>query len=155
MTNITCIAEQRTRTHLSHTSTRPLSPDYDYVGVAGEVAFAKEFGLEVDATTRPEGDGRIDFTLPCGTVDVKTARRPFNLLREVGKPHADILVLAGFNDSTGEAYLIGWEWDSEMVKCPARDFGYGIVNHYKAAEHLKSISELHALSSWAHCMESA
>jgi len=120
-----------------------LSPDYDYVGVAGEIAFAREFGLEVDTTARPEGDGGVDFTLSNGlTVDVKTYRKPYHLLREVNKPHADILVLAGFSDSTGEAHLIGWEWDSEMVKCPTRDFGYGIVSHCKAAGELREISEL-------------
>ena len=140
------VAAQRTRIHLSHTSTRPLSPDYDYVGVAGEVAFAKEFGLEVDTTARPEGDGGVDFTLSNGlTVDVKTYRKPYHLLREVGKHHAHILVLAGFNDSTGEAYLIGWEWDSKMVRCPTRDFGYGIVSHYKPAEELQSIHRLQKL----------
>jgi len=138
------VAKERTRIHFSHTSTRPLSPDYEYVGVAGEIAFANEFGLEVDTTARPEGDGGVDFTLSNGlTVDVKTYRKPYHLLREVNKPHADILVLARFDDSSGEARLIGWEWDSEMVKCPTRDFGYGIVSHYKVAKELKQIPDLH------------
>jgi len=143
MPDIRSIAEERTRTHISHTSTRPLSPDYDYVGVAGEVAFAEEFGLEVDTTSRPSGDGGIDFMTPVGTIDVKTYRKPYHLLREVRKPHADILVLAGFDDTSGEVHLIGWEYDSEMVQCPMKDFGYGIVSHYKAAGELRSISELH------------
>jgi hypothetical protein len=143
MQNIEDIAAQRARIHASHTSSRPLSPDYELVGVAGEAAFAQEFGLKVDATARPEGDGGVDFTLPIGTVDVKTYRLPYHLLRETDKPHADILVLAAFDDTTGEAHLIGWEWDSVMRQCPTRDFGYGIVSHYKAAEELKPISELH------------
>jgi formylmethanofuran dehydrogenase subunit E-like metal-binding protein len=73
---------------------------------------------------------------------VKTARKPFNLLREAGKSHAEILVLASFDDSTGKATLIGWEWDKEMLKCPTRDFGYGIVNHYKHYESLRSMESL-------------
>jgi len=142
------VAARRTRIHLSHTSIRALSPGYDYVGVAGQIAFAKEFGLEVDTTARPEGDGGVDFTLSNGlTVDVKTYRKPYHLLREVDKPHADILVLAGFDDSTGEAQLIGWEYDTEMVKCPTRDFVYGIVSHYRAAGALREIEELQR-TSW-------
>jgi len=141
----TVVAESRTRVHLGHRSTRPLSDAYDLVGAAGEVAFAEEFGLEVDAEERPAGDHGIDFQTPAGTIDVKTYRKPHHLLREVDKPHADILVLAGFDDATGEAELIGWEWDTEMVKCPRKDFGYGILNHYKLADELKPISELHEL----------
>jgi hypothetical protein len=147
MYDIRAIADERTRTHISHTSTRALSPDYEYVGVAGEVAFAEEFGLDVDTTPRPYGNGGVDFTLPIGTVDVKCYRKPYHLLREVDKPHADILVLAGFDDSTGGARLIGWEFDNEMVQCPTRDFGYGIVSYYKAAGQLKAISELHERGS--------
>jgi len=139
------IAATRTEAHRHSTSTRPLSEGYDIVGAAGELAFAKEFGVKVDTMSRPEGDHGIDFQTPAGTVDVKTYRKPHHLLREVGKPHADILVLAGFDDATGEAELIGWEWDAELQKCPTKDFGYGILNHYKPADELRPISELHEL----------
>jgi len=139
------IAATRTEAHRHSTSTRPLSEGYDLVGAAGELAFAKEFGIEVDTMSRPEGDHGIDFQTPAGTIDVKTYRKPNHLLREVDKPHADILVLAGFDDGTGKAKLIGWEWDRELVKCPSRDFGYGIANHYKLADELRLISELHEL----------
>lgn len=138
-------AQARTELHALSSSTRPLSPDYDLVGVAGEMAFAGEFELAIDDSVRPAGDHGIDFQTPAGTIDVKTYRKPHHLLREVGKPHADILVLAGFNDATGEAELIGWEWDRELVKCPSREFGYGIANHYKPADELRPISELHGL----------
>ena len=143
MYNVRDIADKRTKIHTSHSSTRPLSKDYDYIGVAGEVAFAKEFGLKVDVAVKPGGDKGIDFILPIGTVDVKCYRKPYNLLREVGKIHADILVLAGFDNASKEAYLIVWEYDNEMINCLTKDFGYGIVNHYKAAGKLKTIPELH------------
>ncbi len=113
-----CIAARRARIHASHTSSRPLSPDYELVGVAGEVAFAQEFGLEVDATARPGGDGGVDFTLPIGTVDVKTYRLPYNLLREAGKPHADILVLAAFDEAMPDEGF--WLWDSKPLQTGGR-----------------------------------
>ena len=141
------IAESRTALHTTHASRRPLSADYDLVGVAGERAFAKTFDLPLDGQMRPSGDGGVDFMLPNGlTVDVKTFRRPLNLLREAGREEAEILVLAGYDDSTGNAELIGWEWDHELVTCPTRDFGHGILNHYKPAEELRPIGELHQLA---------
>ena len=140
------VAKSRTRTHARHASTRALSPDYDLVGVAGEMAFAREFELEIDKSVRQTGDHGVDFVTMAGSVDVKTYRRPKNLLREVGKPHAEILVLAKFDDVSGEAELVGWEWDSEMVACPVRDFGHEITNHYKPAAGLRPIEELHRLN---------
>jgi len=42
-------------------------------GVAGEIAFARLFGLDVDDEKRPNGDPGYDFVAPCGaTIDVKT-----------------------------------------------------------------------------------
>lgn len=140
------IAHQRTLTHVSHSTNRPLSPSYDLVGVAGERAFSEAFGLPMDALERLSGDGGVDFTLPSGlTVDVKTYRKPLHLLREVDRDEAQILVLAAYSDVTGDARLIGWEWDREMLKCPTNDFGYGITSHYKPAGELQPIALLHEL----------
>ena len=136
------LATQRSRLHTHHRSQRPLSSEYDLVGLAGEKAFAERYGYNVDRELRPGGDGRIDFETPVGTVDVKTARKAYNLLREQGKPHADLLVLAEYDDATEQAVLLGWEWDREMLKCPAKDFGYGIVNHYLHRSRLRSIDLL-------------
>lgn len=137
------VVDLRSRTHARHASRRALGPDYDLVGVAGEMAFARQFELAIDQGVHPAGDRGVDFVTPAGTVDVKTYRRPLNLLREAGKQHADILVLARFDDKTGEAELVGWEYDSEMRACPVKDFGFGVKNHYRAAEQLRPIAELH------------
>lgn len=88
--NIADVARRRETLHMGHSSSRPLSQDYELVGLAGELAFAEEFGYQVDTSDRPGGDGRVDFHTPAGTVDVKTARKALNLLREQGKPHADL-----------------------------------------------------------------
>jgi hypothetical protein len=137
------VAKSRHRIHTEHPTHRPLSEDYELIGLLGEEAFAWSFGLDTEyLDLKPQGDGRVDFHLPCGTVDVKTAEKPYNLLREVGKAHADILVLAGWNRQSRAIRLIGWEYDAEMRCQPSRDFGKGVINHYKHYTQLRPMPEL-------------
>ena len=138
-------AAARVKLHAGSKSTRALGPDYQYVGLAGERAFAVEFGIPMDLELRPRGDGGVDFRTVAGTVDVKTYRKAYNLLREKGKPHADILVLAQYNEGARAAELVGWEYDSVLVRQPAKDFGYGVVNHYLHRSKLRPMKELHEL----------
>ena len=135
------IANQRSDTHKGHASQRILSKDYNLIGVYGEDAFARMFNLPIDDSVKPSGDKGVDFVLGLNfTVDVKTAKLPFNLLLEVGKPLADIYVLADFNG--GNTKLIGWEWGLRLGQAPYKDFGYGVINHYIPAEELRPMKEL-------------
>ena len=135
------IADQRTGSHIGHQSQRILGDNHDLVGVSGETIFAKYFGLKMNDDIKPEGDEGIDFLLGLNfSVDVKTARKPYNLLLEVGKPVADIYVLADFND--GDPYLLGWHWGIILSQAPSKDFGYGVINHYIPVEELRSMNEL-------------
>ena len=139
--DLTEIAAQRSGSHIGHESQRILGENHDLVGVSGEAIFAKYFGLKMNDEIKPEGDDGIDFLLGLNfSVDVKTARKPYNLLLEVGKPVADIYVLADYND--GDPYLLGWEWGKNLANAPSKDFGYGVINHYIPAEKLRSMNEL-------------
>ena len=139
--NLHRIAEQRSYTHIGHASQRILSENYNLIGVCGEDAFAKEFNLEIDDSVKPAGDNGTDFFLGLHfSVDVKTAKLPYNLLLEVGKPVSDIYVLADYND--GDTKLVGWEWGRKLSQAPTKDFGYGVINHYIPAENLRPMSEL-------------
>ena len=101
--NLHRIAEQRSYTHIGHASQRILSENYNLIGVCGENAFAKEFNLEIDDSVKPAGDNGTDFVLGLQfSVDIKTAKLPYNLLLEVGKPVSDIYVLA---DSVSYTHL--------------------------------------------------
>ena len=143
------IAEQRSTTHIGHASQRVLSKDYNVVGVSGEFAFGDKFNLKVDDSIKPSGDKGVDFVLDLivdeeqrnFTVDVKTARLPYNLLLEVGKPVVDIYVLADYNN--GDSILLGWEWGVKLSQAPSRDFGYGVINHYISALDLRPMEELY------------
>ena len=143
MNRLRKIAQRRHDIHKNHASSRPLSKDYELVGLSGEVAFAEFSGLEVDWEERPSGDKGIDFTTPNGmTVDVKTARKAFNLIHEENKPFADIYILAQYMDDAEEAALIGWEYGETLEKAPRKDFGYGIINHYIHKNKLRSMDDL-------------
>ena len=136
-------AEIREKIHEHHASSRPLSPGYELVGLAGEWEFARITNLPMDLRTRPAGDGRVDFYAPVGEIDVKTYRKPFNLPREKGKKHAEILVLAKFYDSPRRAVLLGWEYDTVMVTCEVKTLpGQDIPNHCKPAEEIHPILSL-------------
>lgn len=136
-------ARDRHEAHKHHASSRPLSDDYELIGLLGEVEFGKLTGQMVDLERRLDGDKGVDFVVPLNfTIDVKTARKAFNLIHEAGKSFADIYVLARYDDETKTTELLGWEWGAVLAKAPVRDFGHGIKNHYIAAENLRPMSEL-------------
>lgn len=145
MLDLMQIAERRMRLHRDHKTNRPLSEMYEFIGLVGEYEFAFQFFFQMDTVLRPGGDGHVDFNTPVGTIDVKTARKAYNLIVEVGKPIADIVVLASFDDTTKRAILLGWEYGRKILQCPVRDFGYGVMNHYLPAMQLRSIAELQTI----------
>lgn|SRR5258708_11901480 len=135
MSEVSDIAEGR-RKQLD--STRELSEGYEEVGVLGELAFAQIAGLEIDSNTYKGGDNGVDFVVPL-TIDVKTARKPFNLIVEEGKVKSLIYILYGMVD---KPYPVGWEWGINIKNAPTKDFGYGVINHYIPAQQLKPVNEL-------------
>ena len=143
MTSPSEIAERRDKMHENHESHRPLSKGSGKVGMAGEVAFGMWSGHCPDFENKPEGDGGIDFTVNLKfTVDVKTARKPLNLIHEKGKPFADIYVLAGYDEKTGDATLIGWTWGKTLAKQPVATFKHDVLNHYLDADELDTMESL-------------
>ena len=136
------IANDREILHKDHKSSRPLSKNYEYVGLKGESQFAKEFGFKIDKELRPSGDNGIDFKSDLGTIDVKTARKAYNLIVEENKVNSDIYVLAKYIDNTDTVELLGWAYSSEVFNAPIRNFGYGIMNHYIPKDNLRSMKLL-------------
>lgn len=136
-------ADQRHDLHEDHVSSRPLSENYELVGLMGELALSQLTGLAPDLAVKPGGDGGTDSHLYLRyTVDVKTARKPYNLIHEQGKSFADIFVLARYVNDATPAELLGWEWGARLMVAPVRDFGYGVMSHYIPAGMLRPIGEL-------------
>jgi hypothetical protein len=141
-------AQLRHERHLNHPTHRPLSHNYEFVGLRGEDDFAREFGCEVDLSAKPGGDGGRDFGLAAigyghVVIDVKTARKPKHLLVETGKVKLlTVYVLAGYEDVHDTVMLVGWEWGWKVMTAPTRQFGYSVVNHFIPARELRPIPEL-------------
>jgi hypothetical protein len=137
------LVDSRTEVHAGHSTQRILSEEHDKVGLSGEFAFGEFSGLWPDTRLLTSGDRGVDFTIAMlFTVDVKTYRKPGNLIHEQGKPFADIFVLAKYDEDTGKSSLLGWEWGTKLKSAPVKDFGYGVINHYIPANHLRSMDEL-------------
>lgn len=136
-------AEARHNAHKEHASSRPLSKDYELIGLLGEAKFGEICGFMPDLQRRLAGDSGVDFIVPLRySVDVKTARKPYYLIHEQGKNFADIYVLASYDDGTKKVELLGWESGSALKKAPVKDFGYGIMNHYIPVKELRPMQEL-------------
>ena len=136
-------ADERDRIHKNHASSRPLSEDYELVGIMGELALSQLTGLAPDLATKPAGDGGVDSLIYLRyTVDIKTARKPYNLIHEVGKKFADIFILSKYTDPDTPVRLMGWEWGKVLQAAPTREFGHGVMNHYISAKSLRRLGEL-------------
>jgi len=140
-------ARARHALHVNHQTHRPLSDGYELLSLVGEEAFARLFGVTRDKMLRANGDGGVDFEITAygrqWPVDVKTARKPFNLLVEEGKcKPKTIYVLAKYDDDLETAYILGWEWGARLLRTTPKAFGHGVLNHYIPLAQLRPICEL-------------
>jgi hypothetical protein len=136
-------AAQRHSLHQGQQSHRPLSVDYEYISLLGEERFAQEFGIARDRRLHVTGDAGWDFDLGFAKVDVKTARRPNNIIVEVGKLRdAMIYCQAKYDDQKDTAALLGWAFGWELSR-DTKDFGYGVYNHWLPRAQFRSMQSLH------------
>jgi hypothetical protein len=139
------IASRRDELRAYNSHNRPLSKDYEYVGLVGEDEFGIEFDLPVNLSLKRNGDGGIDFRCNGYTIDVKTLRDDKFLKIELGRCRADIYVLYHYIDNLDTAAFCGWEYGSCMAKIPAVDTGRGIINHALEREFLNDKLSLYKL----------
>lgn len=141
-------AEARHLRHIGHPTHRPLSPDYELVGLRGEEALAEFFGKQVDLVARPGGDGKKDQVLKFSgsvyKVDVKAARKPYNLICEATETAPEtIYILAHYVDATDSATLLGWQWGRVLMRSTPRTFPpHRVLNHHVRAETIRRLTEL-------------
>lgn len=152
MAEAKALGEARQGAHVKNGSPRFFDDpnEEDTIGVVAELAFAQRFGLEVDRNLYENGDGQSDFKVVISnrllTIDVKGARKPYNLLIKEKDINvcADIVVLARIEGSNNVS-LLGWEHKSIMKLMPVKDFGFGIRNYYRHHTQLRSMSQLACL----------
>lgn len=138
------VAKRRNAKFAHLARNRPLSSNYEDVGVMGEWAFAEFCGLMPN--TRGGADGGKDFEVPVVfTVDVKTSRKGDYLLVEAGKVKADIYVLVHYmGEAAGDSgsRLVGWAFATQIKALEPRDTGRGVHNHALPSEQLRPMAEL-------------
>jgi hypothetical protein len=136
-------AERRLELHVNSPGRRPLSEDYELVGLVGEAEFATTYDLPLNLRRLPGGDRGVDFVVPLAfSVDVKCFRKAINLIQEQDKVVADIYVLSEYSDIDRHARLLGWEYGSILARAPVKDFGYGIITHYIHRDYLRPMDDL-------------
>lgn len=132
---------ERYRNHIGQSTYKPLSPDHECIGLLGEIAFSIVYALPLTWEDLNGAGDTCDFRIGNITIDVKTYRRPISILCKSHKEHAERIVLAKYvNDSAIE--LIGWDYYKIIKQSQPRDFGRGIINHYREAHMLKGMKEL-------------
>jgi hypothetical protein len=138
------LARMREEAHLGQSSSAPMSVDYELVGLVPEIVFGEVLGLPLDLEIRPLGDGGADYTTPGGTVDVKGAQKPYNILRPIGtKNPADIIVLAGWvAEIPDAAFFLGWEYDAIVVQQSPERWPEYVINHIYPSRKLRPMSAI-------------
>jgi hypothetical protein len=143
-TQLKSLAQRRNAKFAHLARNRPLSNNYEEVGVVGEWEFGRLCGQMPKEPSTRGGDGGWDFEVPVVfTVDVKTSRKGDVLLVEQGKLKADIYVLAHYaGDGDGETILAGWAFATQLKSVPPVDTGRGVVNHALPVAQLRPMAEL-------------
>ena len=132
---------ERYRNHIGQSTYKPLSPDHEYIGLLGEVAFSIVYALPLTWEDLKGGGDECDFRIGNISLDIKTYRRPLSILCKQHKRHADRIVLAKYI-SDEAIKLIGWDYYEMIKRSQPRDFGRGIINHHREAGDLRDMKEL-------------
>jgi hypothetical protein len=98
------------------------------VWLAGEIALAEFTGIRPDFTNKFYGDGGTDSYINLmvdglktkKTINIKTSKKPYNLVAEPNRNKADIYMLAHYFPETKRARIIGWQWSKIIHQCPTK-----------------------------------
>lgn len=122
------IAKQRHEQKKNFVSCRELSPNYELVGVLGEMVYQTQLNETFDHRLLINGDAGYDFR---HGVNVKASEetKAEHLIEYQDKPYANIYVFVKINLQEKYGYLYSWIFGSEFEKLnKVRNFGYGDRN---------------------------
>jgi len=141
------VGKMRTKSHENAKSTFTMVKDNDYLGAAGEIAFADFMDVDWDWRNKKYGDGGIDFTIHGITIDVKCTRgnhQTRRLMVAQGDVNANLYVHTVHHSTTpGLIHLIGWEWGHIIRRIqPVKPPGFYKFNHITEPGDLNSMHYL-------------
>ena len=123
----TKIAEGRTTQKKNYKSSNPLSPNYELVGVLGELVYSYTTNELMDGVLKVQGDDGFDFSK---RVQVKSSEKykAKHLIEYIDKNFTKfdyyVFVVIDLFNLKGE--IIGWISTQDfMAKAQIIDFGYG------------------------------
>jgi len=121
------IAEGRTTQKKNYKSSNPLSPNYELVGVLGELVYGYTTNELMDGVLKAQGDDGFDFSK---RVQVKSSEKykAKHLIEYTDKDFSkfDCYVFVTIDLSTLQGEVIGWISTEDFThKAQIIDFGYG------------------------------
>lgn len=116
-------------------------------GLRGEEAFAQRYGLAVDLTPRPGGDGGVDVFITVKgqryPVDCKSARIPKELIVRVEACEpGTIYVLCRYFVREDRCECLGWQWGRILMRSKPKPHGYGVINYWQPRAEIRPMSDL-------------
>ena len=115
----------------------------ELMGVYGEAAYAAFADASIDERDLRNGDAGRDFDCGLGSVDVKTTKWGGAYLKvKVGKPCADVLVLAWYDSANRATRLLGWTTRAKLLEQPITRSPYGHDNYEL---HVSKLYAMHVL----------
>lgn len=129
-------ASRTTALHRGQASHRPLSADYEEIGLAGQYQLCLDlegWGLAMDLSDHPARPhvALVAMGSGCGArrpieICVKTSEKPGHLVVDAKaaptKGFPEIVVQYGFNPVTRRASFVGWTYTTNLLACPVRPF---------------------------------
>ena len=118
---------------------RVWSEDYVRVWLAGEIALSEFTKVLPVFESKFYGDGGEDSHIFIEgkrfTINVKTSKKPYNLVAEPNRNKADIYCLARYFAETDRAMLLGWQWSSVIHKAPIKKLNEVGVDLHTLPQH--------------------
>jgi hypothetical protein len=124
-------------------STKALKEEGHFLGLLGEHAVGFKFGLEVNHSVMPEGDGGEDF--PGWDVKGVTYWKNPDLKHNLDKPlNADFYILVGIDVLKKRGWIPGFATREELRSAPLKNYGYGdrLSLNYKVLHPIKELKAL-------------
>lgn len=155
---VDAVARQRVAANSGCATNRPQVREADPVGVAGELIFARHYGLDPESVYATGRDPGYDFVTPDGqTIDVKATNYTtpdgkgwmrVGLFADEGQVTADLYVLVYVDDLPGEkGRELGWATRAELLEAEIVEVQKAGTK-YRLRGHRLHRTKLHPMSEF-------